>query len=176
VFTSEFEVRRAQPIEEARHNVTDGDIRQHCANLEKIGISDISPDLILKLDETGFGASKSGRTKSRKVIVPNTLHGTPVFKKNVESHFWTAICTISLTGDVLCPGLITKRGTDHPDGTQCSFFDKTRRYRSPKAFVTRGIILSKLENSNRKTHWQDPSDDLLGALISIKSEDVTNLP
>jgi hypothetical protein len=41
VCASEFEVRRAQPIEEARHNVTDGDMRQHFANLEELGISDI---------------------------------------------------------------------------------------------------------------------------------------
>jgi hypothetical protein len=157
VCASEFEVRRAQPIEEARYNVTDGDIRQHSANLEQIGISDISPHLRLNLDETGFGAFKSGQTKSQKVIVPNTLHGTPVFKENVESNFLTALCTISLAGDVLDPGRITKRGTDHPDGSQYSYFDKTRRYSSPKAFVTRGIFGDSLRNviSPNITSWRE---------------------
>jgi hypothetical protein len=135
----------------------DGDIRQHFANLEEIEMSDISPHLILNLDETGFGASKSGRTKSRKVIVPNTLHGIPVFKENVESHFLTAICTISLSGDVLCPGRITKRGTDHPDGSQCSYFDNSRRDSSPKAFVTRRIFGDSLRTvvSPYITSWRE---------------------
>jgi hypothetical protein len=41
VCASEFEVWRAQPIEKARHDVTDGDIRQHLADLEEVGIYDI---------------------------------------------------------------------------------------------------------------------------------------
>jgi hypothetical protein len=74
VCASEFEVDRAQPIEEARCNVTDGDIRENFANLEGIEISGISPHLVLNLDETRFSASKSGRTKFRKVIVSTTLY------------------------------------------------------------------------------------------------------
>jgi hypothetical protein len=74
------------------------------------------------------------------VIVPNRLHGTPVFKENVESHCLTSICAISLAGDVICPGRITKRGTHHPDGSQCFYFDKTRRYRT---IISPSIISSR---------------------------------
>jgi hypothetical protein len=48
-------------------------IVQHFANLEELEISHISPHLIINLNETGFGVSKCGRQKSRKVIVPQSL-------------------------------------------------------------------------------------------------------
>jgi hypothetical protein len=51
-------------------NVKIENIVQHFANLEELEISHISPHLIINLDETGFGTSKSGRQKSHKVIVP----------------------------------------------------------------------------------------------------------
>jgi Asp-tRNA(Asn)/Glu-tRNA(Gln) amidotransferase C subunit len=50
-----------QPLEEDRFKAKTEDIVQHFANLEEFEISHISPHLIIDLDETGFGASKSGR-------------------------------------------------------------------------------------------------------------------
>jgi transposase len=103
---SEFTVRVAQPLEEERYAITPEIIKQHFANFTALGVTNLSPHLILNLDETGFGASKSGRAKSRQVVIPSSFSGAPVFKESSESHFITALCTISAAGDVFPPGLI----------------------------------------------------------------------
>jgi transposase len=136
----DFHVRNAQPLKEARYDVSPEIIRLHFEKLSQTDICNISPHLILNLDETGFGASKSGRTKSRKVIVPSTFLKTPVFKEKTDSHFVTALCAISAAGDMLPPALITKRETEHPDSDQCNYIPNARRYSTPKAFVTRKIF------------------------------------
>jgi hypothetical protein len=137
---NDFVIRLAQPLEEDRYNIKIADIEQHFANLDELNSSQISPHLIPNLDETGFGASKSGRQKSRKIIVPRALSKSPVFKESADSHFLTALCRISASGNVLMPGFITKRGTDHPDADQCALSAKVRRYASASAFVTRQIF------------------------------------
>jgi hypothetical protein len=118
---TDFVVRVAQPLEEDRFNVEIEDIVQHFANLEELEISHILPHLIINLDETGYGASKSGRQKSRKVIVPQSLSKNPVSKKTDDSNFITAMCAISASGNVLRSGFIAKRQTDHSDADECSF-------------------------------------------------------
>jgi hypothetical protein len=105
---SDFVVRVAQPLEEDRFNVKIEDIVQHFANLEELEISRISPHLMINLGETGFRASKSGRRKSRKVIVPQSLSKRPVSKETSDFHFITALCAISASGNVLRSGLIAK--------------------------------------------------------------------
>jgi hypothetical protein len=64
---SDFVVRGAQPLEEDCLNVKIEDIVQHFANLEELEISHISLHLMINLDETGFGASKSGRQKPARL-------------------------------------------------------------------------------------------------------------
>ncbi len=59
----------------------------------------------------------------------------------MESHFITAIGVITLDGRLLPPGLITKRGTDNPDGDQFAYFAKCPRYGSEKAFIN-GTLLA----------------------------------
>jgi hypothetical protein len=149
-------IRPAQPIAEDRYNVKMADIRQHFANFGELEISDISPELIIKLDETGFGASKSGRQKSRRVIVPESFSQTPVFKESSDSHFVTALCGISASGNVLTPGLIAKRETDHPDADQCSFLPNVRRYASVNPFVTWQIFIDYLRSvlTPYIAHWR----------------------
>jgi hypothetical protein len=100
---TEFNVRRAQPLEEDCFEVREEDIHEYFRNLNERGISVTSRHLILNLDETRFGSSKSGRMKSRQVIVPSSFHGTPVYRETTDSHFVTALCAISLAGDVLTP-------------------------------------------------------------------------
>jgi Asp-tRNA(Asn)/Glu-tRNA(Gln) amidotransferase C subunit len=108
---SDFIVRAARPLEEDTFNVKIEDIVQHFANLEELELSHISPNLIINLDETGFGASKSGRQKSRKGIVPQSLSKKPVFRKTSGSHFIAALCAISASGNVLRSDLLAKRQT-----------------------------------------------------------------
>jgi hypothetical protein len=106
---SEFRVRKAQPLKESRFDVRPEIIHSHFKNLADLDLTNISPHLILNLDETGFGASKSGRAKARKVIVPKAFAETPLLKDHTDSDFVSAPCAISAAGDVLMPGLISKR-------------------------------------------------------------------
>jgi hypothetical protein len=48
--------------------------------LAEIGIDEIMPQLIANFDETMFGASKSGLTKSRKVIFPDGIWRNTYFQ------------------------------------------------------------------------------------------------
>jgi hypothetical protein len=91
----EFNVKREQRLEEARYTACEKMVRLHFEKVNEIGIGEIAPQLILTLDETGFGASKSDRTKSRNVRVPREFGATPVFKERVDSRFVTAFCAIS---------------------------------------------------------------------------------
>jgi hypothetical protein len=61
---------------------------QKAANLDEM---DISPHCIVNLDETGVGASKSGRQKSRTVVMRQSLSKTPIFKDSTDSRFVTAL-------------------------------------------------------------------------------------
>jgi hypothetical protein len=56
----------------------------HFEKLKEIGIGEIAAQSFLNLDETGFGASKSGCSKSRNVIVPGEFSAMPVFKQRVD--------------------------------------------------------------------------------------------
>jgi hypothetical protein len=130
---------------------------QHFANLEELEISHISPHLIINLDETDFGASKSRSQKYRKVVVPQSLSQKPVFKETSDSHFIIVLCAISASGNVLRSGLIVERQTGHPDADQSSFLRNVQRYVSPNAFVTRQIFNDYLRNvlSPYIAHWRE---------------------
>jgi hypothetical protein len=82
-------------------------VRLHFETRVEIGFGEIAGQPILNLDETGFGASKSGRAKSGKVIISTECRTKPVFKESVDSLFVTALCPISAAGDVLTPKRIT---------------------------------------------------------------------
>jgi hypothetical protein len=47
---------------------------------------------------------------------------------------------MTLAGDVLDPGLITRRGTDHSDASRASCYESMAKYSSEKAFVTRSLF------------------------------------
>jgi hypothetical protein len=47
---------------------------------------------------------------------------------------------MTLAGDVLSPGLITRRSADHPDANRASYYEYGVRYSSEKVFVTRSIF------------------------------------
>jgi hypothetical protein len=118
MFGEEFVIRLAQPLGEDCYNVKISDIHRHFANLGEMEISQISSYFIINLDETGFGASKSGRQKSRPVTVLESFFQTPVFRESSDSHSVTALCGISASSNVMIPGLIAKRETDHPYADQ----------------------------------------------------------
>jgi hypothetical protein len=122
-------------LEQDRYKLTPEAITEHFWQLSSLPISSYDPRLIINVDETGFGASKNGRLKSVKVIVPTSFKGKPVREENLEAHFVSALVAITLN-----PGFITKRNTDHADASKASFFQYVARYSSEKAFVTRSIF------------------------------------
>jgi hypothetical protein len=101
---------------------------------------------ILKIGTDEFGVSKSGRTKSQKVIVPNAFFKAPVFKEKVDLHLVTALCVISAAGAVLPPAFMTKRATEHPNSDNCGYIPNERRYTTPKAFITHQVFSDYLRS------------------------------
>lgn len=142
-----FCVKSASEMDPERFNVTKEDVRSYFSELQRIGITEIHPKLIINLDETGFGASKSGRQKPQKVIVPADFKGSPVFKASEEKRFITCIAATSASGILLTPGLVANRQHECDDAPSCSFFAYCLRYFSPKAFVSRDIFCHFIVNS-----------------------------
>jgi hypothetical protein len=116
-------------------------------NSTKIGICNVSSDFALNLDGTGFSGSKSSRTESSKVIMPNSFLKTPIFKGKVDLHFVRALCEISAAGEVLAPGLITTPETEHSDSVQCSYSPNAPIGAIPKAVVRRQIVSGRLRTA-----------------------------
>ena len=141
-----FVIKYAEPLEEERYEVSPAVIDAFLKGLNDERLRNANPRLWYNIDETGFGMSKSGRLKKQKVVVPREMRKAPVYKEKKDSHFVSAIACITLAGKVLPPGLITKRGTDHPDAAKKSFYSKARRYTSERAFVTRAIFEDYVRN------------------------------
>ena len=141
-----FVVRYAEPLEEERYDVSPEVIEAFLRGLHDERLRNANPTLWYNIDETGFGISKSGRLKRQKVVLPRDMVKGPVYRERTQSHFVSAIACISMTGKVLAPGLITKRGSDHPDASTKSFYSKCRRYTSERAFVTRAIFEDYIKN------------------------------
>jgi hypothetical protein len=169
ILGEELVLRLSQPLGEDHYNVKIADIHWHFENLGQMEISQISPHLIIDLDETEFGASKSGRQKSRQVIVPESFSQTPVFKESPNSHFVTALDGISTSGNVMIPGLIAKREADHPDADQCPFLPNVRGCASGNAFVTRQIFHDYLRYliTPYIAHWRESLGGNARALLIV---------
>lgn len=71
----DYEVRLAQPVHYDRRFLTKKHLEDYFKTLKDIGIERICPQLIINLDETGFGGFKSGRMKRKKVIVIKSFNG-----------------------------------------------------------------------------------------------------
>jgi hypothetical protein len=67
--------------------------------------------------KTGFGASKSGKQKPRKVVLPESFGREAVFRESADSH--------ASRQSAISRSLVTaERETLHPDAEQCSFSPK----------------------------------------------------
>jgi hypothetical protein len=139
-FHRDFHVCNAQPLKELHSDVWPEIIRWDCEKLAQIGPCNISSHFIFNLDGTGFGASKSSRAESQKVIVPDVFLKTPIFKGKADLHFVIALCAISAAGEMLVPELITKLETEHPDSVQCGDIPNAPISATPKAFMTPRIV------------------------------------
>lgn len=107
---------------------------------------DVQPDLVINVDETGFGASRSGRLKSTKVIVPCSVEGRIYVGKENEPHYISAICGITPSGRSMPPALVTKRKTIPLDVNNLPIGIETKIYHSEREFVTRRIFQAYLRD------------------------------
>jgi hypothetical protein len=158
VLSEQFKIAIASPLDKDRYELSYDMVQEHFTKLEALDISQFDPQLILNLDETGFGQSTSGRAKTKKVLIPTNFEGNPVYSTRQESHFISCIATISLAGNVLKPGLITKLQSDEEDAAFASFFSRSIRYTSENAFVTgdifkdylRRVVIPYIESTRTK--------------------------
>jgi hypothetical protein len=88
----------AQPREEARFAVSEQIRRPYFEKLIKIAIGKVEAQLMLHLHETGFGGSKSGRSKSRNL----QYRENPVQRRfSKRQSIRALLCTISGARDIL---------------------------------------------------------------------------
>ena len=80
-------LRRATSLDPSRYEVTPEMILNHFQTLQDIELDTIDPRLVINIDETGFGQSKSGRSRLQKVIVPKSFVGTPVYREEEEKRY-----------------------------------------------------------------------------------------
>ena len=140
LLSAEYDRRSAEVLESARTEVSQQDVNQYFTILAENNVMETPPDLLINIDETGFGASKSGRVKSAKVFVPKGFAGRLYVPCEAEKHYVSAICAITAGGSCLPPGLIIKRKPSPCDLDTLAIGAKIPIYTAEKAFVTRKIF------------------------------------
>ena len=135
-----FTLKVASGLDRERYDVSIDSIAKYFDELRRLEIKSVDPRLIINLDETGFGASKSGRIRPQKAIVPSDFKGNPVFKLGEECRFVSCLAATTASGLMLPPGLIANRKHDCDDASHCSFYQYCLRYFSAKGFVSREIF------------------------------------
>lgn len=138
----EYTVKLAQPVEFDRALLERSSIEAYFKIIREFNIEQTHPELIINLDETGFGGSTSKRMKSVKVIVPKDHQGD-LHVQDVEltSHI-TSLVGITAAGTMLQPCSIITRETEHPDGSKCPYYNKMKIYSTTNAFITRNVFES----------------------------------
>ena len=135
-----YTVTLAQPVEEERFALTREAILQHFLNLQQLHVQNFDPDLILNIDETGFGASRAHRMKPVKVIVFKGNATRPCLAYETERVFVSAIAAITASGEALKPALIVRRATLDQDFDDLPVGKDLVVYQTEKAFVTRQVF------------------------------------
>ena len=192
----EYEKKSAETLEPARANVTEEDVKRYFEILQEEELEHAHPDLIINVDETGFGSSRSGRLKPTKVIVPKTAQGRLFVGSDKEYHYISAICGVTAGGKLLPPAVITKRKTLPEDVWHLPIGQRTRIFCSEKAFVTRRIFQTyiretllpyiqrtreKLGDNDLRAYviWDGHSshyDDITGAVAAVNGVSIIALP
>ena len=150
----------ASPLEEERFSLSKESIDQHFASLKDSGITEMRPELIINLDETGFGASRSHRLKGIPVITSKSFTGKPCVAISASRVYVSAIAAITASGDSLPPGLIVRRTTLTEDFESLPVGRDLRIYTTEKAFVTkqvfdnyvREVVLNYVDNWRQKNN------------------------
>ena len=130
----------AAPLEEERFNLSRESIEHYFTSLVRAGIQDMRPELIINLDETGFGASRSHRLKGIQVITPKSYDQKPCVAISTGHVYVSAIAAIMASGDSLPPGLVVRRTTMTEEFERIPVGRHVKIYTTEKAFVTRNVF------------------------------------
>ena len=130
----------AVPLEEDRFQVTPQQILEYYEYLREISLENLDPNLIVNLDETGFGASRSHRMRPVKVIAPKDMSTRPCVKQEPDKVFVSAIAAITAAGNSLSPALVVRRQSLTPDFQTIPFRGEAHIYQTEKAFVTTNVF------------------------------------
>ena len=82
----------ADPLEQERYEVSPAVIEAFLKGINDERLRNANPRLWYNIDETGFGMSKSGRSKKQKVVVPREMRKAPVYKEKKGFAFCFSNC------------------------------------------------------------------------------------
>ena len=117
-------MRQSQPLEQERYQVDKNSIVNFFQKLQNLRFEEISPKLVINIDETGIGSSKSGRMKSKRVLVTKETNETIFHSELTPSHKVSVITGITANGKVLKSAVISKRKYEDEYGSNCPYFYK----------------------------------------------------
>ena len=130
----------ASPLEEERFFLSRESIDEHFIALRDSGIAEMKRELIINLDETGFGASRFHRLKGIQVITSKSSDVKPCVSISASRVYVSAIAAITASGDSLPPGLIVRRTTLTEDFESLPVGRGLKIYSTEKAFVTKQVF------------------------------------
>ena len=85
-------IKYADPLEQERYEVSPAVIEAFLKGINDERLRNANPRLWYNIDETGFGMSKSGRSKKQKVVVPREMRKAPVYKEKKGFAFCFSNC------------------------------------------------------------------------------------
>lgn len=130
----------ASPLQEDKFNPSKDDIELHFKRLHELELENLPPDLVIDIDETGFGASQSHIMKSVQVIIDSTTGVRPCLHAETSRIYVTVIAAITAGGFALPPGLVVRRNTATIGLERIPLGSDLKMYSTERAFVTRNVF------------------------------------
>lgn len=160
------------------------EIEEYFKILQNAEFFKINPKLIINFDEIGFGASRSDREKSTKVLVKSDHVGLVFYCSESDSRLISALVAITCSGKLLKPAVVIQLAHEHPDSEKCPFFNKMLHYTSDNSFITKEIfenfmmqsVINYIEKARIKLNNQDaPAAIIYDGHKSHISNDLSSL-
>mgnify|MGYP001134751241 FL=1 len=136
----DFETRVTQALDYERGDLKEEDLQNYFKILKDLLIEKINPKLIINLDETGFGGSKSVKKRGKKVLVRKNYKGNCFYQADKQVNLISALVAVTAFGEMIPPCCIVQRGSEHPDSAKCPFYNKMKVYATPNSFITRSVF------------------------------------
>ena len=134
-----FKQSLASPIEEERYEIDIALIHEWFNILASVAATEVHPDLLINLDETGFGKQKKS-TKTKTVIVTKDVDDSNLlYAESKDPGHVTVVSAITAGGKMLKPLFIHKNKTLHPDAGQCTFYKNVYYSHTSSSFISTAI-------------------------------------